>query len=40
VPNWSWGGLWPDAWEQAKRDWTGVMTLDNLLKLRAFGRIA
>ncbi len=35
-PNWSWGG---DAWEQANRDWTGVLTLDNVRKLRAFGRI-
>jgi len=38
-PNWSWGGMWPEAWEQAKCDWTGVLTLDNLLKLRAFGQI-
>jgi hypothetical protein len=35
-PNWSWGG---DDWEQAKRDWTGMLTLDNLRKLSAFGRI-
>jgi hypothetical protein len=35
-PNWSWGGQWPDEWEQAKRDWTGVITLDNLRKLQAF----
>ncbi|HEX2908793.1 MAG TPA: hypothetical protein VHO69_18120 [Phototrophicaceae bacterium] len=38
-PNWSWGGLWPEAWEQAERDWTGVITLENLRKLRAFGRL-
>ncbi len=38
-PNWSWGDQWPDAWEQARRDWTGQITLDNLRKLRAFGRI-
>jgi hypothetical protein len=37
-PNWSWGDQWPDAWEQARRDWTGVLTLDNLRKLRAFRR--
>lgn len=38
-PNWSWGEMWPEAWEQSKRDWTGVITLENLLKLRAFGRL-
>lgn len=38
-PNWSWGGQWPEAWEQAKRGWTGVLTLNNLRRLRAFGRI-
>lgn len=39
-PNWSWGDQWPEAWEQAKRDWTGVITLDNLRKLRIFGRLS
>jgi hypothetical protein len=39
-PNWSWGDLWPDAWEQARRDWAGCLTLDNLGKLRAFNRLA
>jgi hypothetical protein len=39
-PNWSWGDQWQEAWEQAKRDWTGWITLENLRKLRAFGRIA
>src|SRR5690606_40417500 len=38
-PNWSWGNQWEEAWEQAKRDVSGVITLDNLLKLRSFGRI-
>jgi hypothetical protein len=38
-PNWSWGDQWADVWEQAKRDWTGYLTLENLRKLRAFGRI-
>jgi len=38
-PNWSWGDQWPQAWEQAKRDWTGYLTLENLRKLRTFGRI-
>ncbi len=39
-PNWTWGGMWPEVWEQAKRDWTGVMTLDALVKLRVFHRLA
>lgn len=38
-PNWSWGNQWEEAWEQAKREVSGVITLDNLLKLRSFGRI-
>jgi hypothetical protein len=38
-PGWSWGDQWPDAWMQAEREWAGVLTLDNLRKLRAFGRI-
>jgi len=36
TPPWSWDG---EAWEQPRRDWTGVLTLDNLRKLRAFGRV-
>jgi hypothetical protein len=36
-PNWSWGDQWPDAWAQAEREWAGVLTLDHLRKLRAFG---
>ena len=37
-PNWSWGHS-PDAWAQAERDWRGVITLNNLLTLRNFGRL-
>ncbi len=39
-PNWSWGEQWPDAWAQARRDWSGHLTVDNLKLLAAFGRIA
>jgi hypothetical protein len=39
-PTWSWGGAFPEAWEEAKRDWQGVLTLDALKVLRVFGRIA
>ncbi len=39
-PNWSWGDLWPEAWQQAERDWSGVITLDNLRTLHSFGRVS
>src|SRR5262249_40296734 len=39
-PNWSWFGSWPETWEQASRDWAGFITLDNLRRLKAFGRLA
>ena len=38
-PNWSWGEQWPAAWEQAKTEWSGLITLGNLRTLKAFGRI-
>lgn len=38
-PVWSWGDFYPEAWEQARQEWRGYLTLDNLLVLRAFGRI-
>jgi hypothetical protein len=38
-PSWTWGGLWPEAWDEAAQDWTGVLTLENLRTLRAFDRI-
>ena len=39
TPNWSWYGQWPDVWPQAEQDWRGVLTLNNLCTLRAFGRL-
>jgi hypothetical protein len=39
-PNFSWGGEHPEVWKQAEREWTGVLTLNTLRLLRAFGRIA
>jgi hypothetical protein len=39
APTWNWGGMFPEAWQQARRDWQGVLTLDALRTLRAFGRI-
>jgi len=39
-PSWSWGGSDPEAWEQARIEWRGMLTLDTLTQLRAFGRLA
>ena len=38
-PNWTWAGIYPDAWELARREWCGHLTLETLTTLRAFGRI-
>jgi hypothetical protein len=35
-PTWSWGQF-EDEWVQAKKDWSGKLTIDNLLLLRAMG---
>ena len=37
-PKWTWGGLHPEAWERAKCDWAGVITVRVLKTLRNFGR--
>ena len=39
LPNWSWGGNYPDFWPQAKREWQGILTLMRLKQLQAFGRL-
>lgn len=38
-PAWSWEDLDAQAWAQARKDWASVLTLNNLLTLRAFGRL-
>ena len=38
-PTWSWGDAAPDAWETAKREWAGVLTLGALRILGVFGRV-
>jgi hypothetical protein len=38
-PLWQWDDTYPDAWAQAKQEWSGVLTLDKLLTLKRFGRI-
>jgi hypothetical protein len=37
-PNWSWG-QYEDVWPVAEREWKGMLTLDALTVLRAFGQI-
>jgi len=37
-PNWEWGS-YPSHWSLAKKDWTGVLTLKYLKKLKEFGVI-
>jgi hypothetical protein len=39
VPTWSWGDAFPDVWPIARRDWQGILTLEALTRLRAFGRV-
>lgn len=39
-PTWDWGPDSRAAWELAKPDWQGVLTLQTLLALRAYNRIA
>lgn len=38
-PPWDWGGLYPDVWPEAAREWSGWLTLDLLRKLYAYGRV-
>lgn len=39
-PLWTWMGQYPAAWETAKEEWAGQLTLEMLTCLRAYGRIA
>ena len=38
-PTWSWFGNYPEAWSEAEQAWRGILTLETLLSLRAFGRL-
>jgi hypothetical protein len=38
-PTWTWGDAFPETWAIAKKEWQGILTLDALKVLRAFGRI-
>lgn len=39
APAWSWESDFPEAWADAKREWTGVLTLKHLEVLRAYDRL-
>lgn len=39
MPTWSWGDVYPESWEDARREWQGILTLQNLTSLRAFKRL-
>jgi len=38
LPNWDWGAAHPDVWPIARREWQGMLTVETLTWLRAFGR--
>lgn len=38
-PTWTWGENFPDTWVQARREWQGILTLETLTQLKAFGRL-
>jgi hypothetical protein len=35
-PSWDWGDQHPEAWSTAKKDWTGKLTVENLMLLNKF----
>ena len=39
APNWSWGGAFPEAWQNSEKEWRGVLTLKTLKTLRNFDRL-
>lgn len=39
TPTWSWGDAFPDIWEVACLEWSGVITLEKLFTLKRFDRI-
>ncbi len=38
-PTWDWRGSYPDEWAQARVEWRGILTLETLRALNAYGRI-
>lgn len=39
LPMWTWQGKFPNEWEEAKNEWSGILTLEKLLILKRFSRI-
>ena len=39
-PSWNWFGQFPETWPTAEAEWRSALTLDALLTLRAWGRLA
>ncbi|MBO8157149.1 MAG: hypothetical protein H0Z32_11865 [Bacillaceae bacterium] len=39
APNWSWFGNYEEDWPEAREEWKGVLTLNNLKVLREFKRM-
>ncbi len=39
TPTWSWSDAYPDEWEKARLEWSGIITLEKLLILKRFNRI-
>lgn len=39
LPTWSWQGKFPEEWEKAKTEWSGILTLEKLSTFKRFDRI-
>lgn len=39
APAWSWSERHPEAWRKAEQEWRGILTLEALRQLTAYGRI-
>ena len=39
-PNWDWSGAYPKDWEIAKREWSGELTVKNMVTLNNFGAVS
>jgi hypothetical protein len=40
LPNWDWGGQFPEDWERARLEWAGWITVEKLLVLARYDRIS
>lgn len=39
APHWTWGGVFPEDWKIAEREWRGIITVNTLRALSNFGRL-